>query len=147
MIKKFKGFSINCKKFKQIDIESSKPTNGEEKKKEQSVCMFMHEASTSNEVFSKKAFVSKINGFQNNKPLHPNILLYLCQLIIALDANLDSRALLLTEREKSSGEPYITKCLLIGFREEQSKASLIGAFMLARGVSRRRKVPIASFWL
>ena len=32
-----------------------------------------------------------------------------------------------------------TKCLLIGFREEQSKASLIGAFMLEQGVSRRRK--------
>ena len=34
--------------------------------------------------------------------------------------------------------------LFIGFREEQSKASLIGAFMLARGLSRRRKV---LFWL
>ena len=40
-----------------------------------------------------------------------------------------------------------TNCLLIGFREEQSTASLIGAFMLARGVSRRRKVQIADFWL
>ena len=38
-----------------------------------------------------------------------------------------------------------TNSLLIGFREEQSKASLIGAFMLARGVSRRRKVQIANF--
>ena len=47
---------------------------------------------------------------------------------------------------RALGNPE-TKCLLIGFREEQSKASLIGAFMLARGVSRRRKVQIASFWL
>ena len=39
------------------------------------------------------------------------------------------------------------KCLIFGFREEQSKASLIGAFMLARGVSRRRKAQIANFWL
>ena len=31
------------------------------------------------------------------------------------------------------------RTLLFRFREEQSKASLIGAFMLARGVSRRRK--------
>ena len=60
--------------------------------------------------------------------------------------NLDPGALLMTEEEKSSGDPE-TKCLLIGFREEQSKASLIGAFMLARGVSRRRKVQIANFWL
>ena len=51
----------------------------------------------------------------------------------------------LSER-RALGNPE-TKCLLIGFREEQSKASLIGAFMLARGVSRRRKVPIAGFWL
>ena len=36
--------------------------------------------------------------------------------------------------------------LLVGFREEQSKASLIGAFMLPRGVSRRRKVQIAVFF-
>ena len=35
----------------------------------------------------------------------------------------------------------ITKYVLIGFHEEQSIASPIGAFMLARGVSRRRKVP------
>ena len=41
-------------------------------------------------------------------------------------SNLDPRALLLTEGEKSS--------------VEQSKASLIGAFMLARGVSGRRNV-------
>ena len=60
--------------------------------------------------------------------------------------SLDPRALLFTEGEKSSGEPR-TKCLLIGVREEQSKASLIGAFMLARGVSRRRKVQIAKSWL
>ena len=60
--------------------------------------------------------------------------------------NLDPRALLSTEGEKSSGDPEI-KCLLIGLREEQSKASVIGAFMLARGVSRRRKVQIANFWL
>ena len=40
-----------------------------------------------------------------------------------------------------------TKCPLIGFREEQPKASLIGAFMLARELSRRRKVQIANFWL
>ena len=32
---------------------------------------------------------------------------------------------------RALGIPEI-KCLLIGFREEQSKASLIGAFMLAR---------------
>ena len=51
------------------------------------------------------------------------------------------QTLLLIEGEKSSGEPFI------GFREEQSNASLIGAFMLARGVSRRRKVQIANFWL
>ena len=38
-----------------------------------------------------------------------------------------------------------TRGLLIGFREEQSKASLIGAFMLARGLTRRRKVQIANF--
>ena len=47
---------------------------------------------------------------------------------------------------RALGNPE-TKCLLIGFREEQSKASLIGAFMLARGVSRRRKAQIANFWL
>ena len=35
----------------------------------------------------------------------------------------------------------ITKYVLIGFHEEQSIASPIGAFMLARGVSKRRKVP------
>ena len=39
---------------------------------------------------------------------------------------------------RALGNPE-TKCLLIGFREEKSNASLIGAFMLARGVSRRRK--------
>ena len=39
------------------------------------------------------------------------------------------------------------KCLLIGFREEQSKESLIGAFMFAQGVSRRSKVQIANFRL
>ena len=63
-----------------------------------------------------------------------------------LVANLDPRTLLLTEGEMSSGNPE-TKCLLIGFWEEQSKASLIDTFMLARGVSRRRKVQIANFWL
>ena len=48
-------------------------------------------------------------------------------------------------REKRAlGNPE-TDCLLIGFREEQSKESPIGAFMLARGVSRRRKVQIANF--
>ena len=57
---------------------------------------------------------------------------------------LEPRARLLTEGEKSSGNPE-TRCLLIGFREEQSKAPLIGAFMLAGGVSRRRKVQIANF--
>ena len=31
--------------------------------------------------------------------------------------------------------------------EEQSKAPLIGAFMLARGVSSRRKAQISNFWL
>ena len=36
---------------------------------------------------------------------------------------------------RALGNPE-TKCLLIGFREEKSNASLIGAFMLARGVSR-----------
>ena len=60
--------------------------------------------------------------------------------------NLDPGALLFTEGEKSSGSPE-AKCLLVGFREEQSKASLIGAFMLAWGVSRRRKVQIANFCL
>ena len=48
--------------------------------------------------------------------------------------NLDPRALLLTEGEKI-------------FFEEQSKAPLIGAFVLLQGVSRRHKVQIASFWL
>ena len=47
---------------------------------------------------------------------------------------------------RALGNPE-TKCLLIGFREEQSKASLIGAFMLARGVSRRSKVQITNLWL
>ena len=51
--------------------------------------------------------------------------------------NLDARALLSLRQENPE-----TKCLLIDFREEQSKASLIGAFMLARAVSRRRKVQI-----
>ena len=37
----------------------------------------------------------------------------------------------------------LTNCLLIGFREEQSKASVISAYMLAREVSKRRKVQIA----
>ena len=46
--------------------------------------------------------------------------------------------------ERALGNPK-TKCLLIGFHEEQSKASLIGAFMVARGVSRRRTVQIANF--
>ena len=39
------------------------------------------------------------------------------------------------------------KCLLVGFHEEQWKASLIGAFMLARGVAMitlRRMFPRAS---
>ena len=45
---------------------------------------------------------------------------------------------------RTLGNPE-AKCLLIGFREEQSKASVIGAFMLAREVSRRRKVQIANF--
>ena len=49
--------------------------------------------------------------------------------LTALVPNLDPRALLLTERERRAmGNPE-TKCLLIGFREEQSKASLNGAFM------------------
>ena len=39
------------------------------------------------------------------------------------------------------------RALLIGYREEQSKACLIGAFMLAREVSRSRNVQIASAWL
>ena len=42
---------------------------------------------------------------------------------------------------RALGNPE-TKCLLIGFRKEQSNASLIGVFMLARGVSRRRKVQV-----
>ena len=46
---------------------------------------------------------------------------------------------------RALGKPE-TKCLFTGFREEQCKASLIGAFMLARGVSRRRKVQIAHFF-
>ena len=45
---------------------------------------------------------------------------------------------------RALGNPE-AKCLLIGFREEQSNASLIGAFMLARGVSRLRKVQRANF--
>ena len=49
-------------------------------------------------------------------------------------------------KRRTLGNPE-TKCLLIGFREEQSKASLIGAFMLARGVSRRRNVQISNLWL
>ena len=47
---------------------------------------------------------------------------------------------------RALGNPE-TNCLLIGFCEEKSKPSLIGAFMLARGVSRRYKVRIANFWL
>ena len=63
------------------------------------------------------------------------------------EPNLDPRALLLTDGERRAlGNPE-TKCLLIGFREEQSKASLICALVLARGVSRRSKVQIANFWL
>ena len=38
-----------------------------------------------------------------------------------------------------------TRCRLIGFREEQCKASLIGAFVLARGVSSHHKVQITNF--
>ena len=45
-----------------------------------------------------------------------------------------------------AGNPE-TKCLLIGFHEEQSKASLIGAVILARGVSRCRKVQMVNLWL
>ena len=60
---------------------------------------------------------------------------------MVVECNLDPSALLLTEGEKSSGKPG-AKCLLIGFREEQSKASLIGAFVSARGVSRQ---PIFGF--
>ena len=40
----------------------------------------------------------------------------------------------------------VVKCLPIGLREEQSKASLTGAFMLTRELGRRRKVHIANFW-
>ena len=50
---------------------------------------------------------------------------------------------LLTEGEKSSGNPE-TGCHLTGFCEEQSKASLIGAFMLGRGVRRHHKVQIVN---
>lgn len=46
-------------------------------------------------------------------------------------------------KEELWGTVTQKQCLLIGFREEW-KASLIGAFMLARGVSRRRTVQIAS---
>ena len=55
--------------------------------------------------------------------------------------NLDPRALLLA---RALGNPE-TKCFHIGVREEQSKASLIGAFMLALGVSRPHEVQIAQF--
>ena len=51
--------------------------------------------------------------------------------------NVDPRAL----ERRALGNPE-TKCLLIGFHEDQSKASLIGAFMLARGVSKRHKFQI-----
>ena len=51
----------------------------------------------------------------------------------------------MTVGEKSSGEPR--KNLLIGFCEEQSKASLIGEFALPQGVSRCRKAQIANFWI
>ena len=47
---------------------------------------------------------------------------------------------------RALGNPE-TKCLPIGFREEQWTASLIGAFVLARGVSRRCKVQIGNCWL
>ena len=50
------------------------------------------------------------------------------------------------KERKALGNPQ-TKCLLIGLREEQSKASLIGVFLLTRGVNRRRKVQMANFWL
>ena len=43
---------------------------------------------------------------------------------------------------RALGNPE-TKCLLIGFPEEQLKASLIECAMLAREVSRRRTVQIA----
>ena len=49
-------------------------------------------------------------------------------------------------KRRALGNPE-TKCLLIGFREEQSKAARIGAFMLVRGVRGRRKVQIANFLL
>ena len=67
-------------------------------------------------------------------------------LIVTITA-ISTPELFFWRRERRAlGNPE-TKCLLIGFREEQSKASLIGAFMLARGVSRRRKVQIANSWL
>ena len=70
-----------------------------------------------------------------------------CRCLIKLiNTNLDPRALLLTEGEKSSREPW-NKLSSLWFSWRTIKASLIGAFMLERGVSRRRKVQIANFWL
>ena len=70
-----------------------------------------------------------------------------CQWLPMNQSRPQSSSLLCTLRDRRAlGNPE-TKCLLIGFREEQSKASLIGAFMLALRVSRRRKVQIAKLWL
>ena len=56
--------------------------------------------------------------------------------------NLNPRALLSPSVERRAlGNPE-TKCLLIGFHEEQSKR---GVFMLERRVSRHRKVETPNF--
>ena len=88
----------------------------------------------------KESFTSLRMGKLHVSPFNAIVI----EKIESTDANLDPRALLLTEGQKGSGNPE-TNCLLIGFREEQSKVSLISAFMLARGVTRRRKVPNNQF--